>query len=186
MMVAMTISAMLLSATMVALDASFKSYKTTTESVSTHVVGRLVMQRLSALIRTGEQFGPFPVNPILNPELTSTFIEFVTIPDPQVDIEEVWRIARVAVAGPTGPFELQATVEHYEGGVMTTSSTRTLIRRVQNAQFKLVYDVGPRLLRATIDLTLRPDDVQADTIGSLGLETPVVRMVASVAPRRLD
>jgi len=69
---------------------------------------------------------------------------------------------------------------------MTTSSTRTLIRRVQNAQFKLVYDVGPRLLRATIDLTLRPDDVQADTIGSLGLETPVVRMVASVAPRRLD
>lgn len=182
----MTISAMLLTATMAALDASFKSYKTTTETVSTHVVGRLVMQRLASLIRTGDQFGPYPTNPILNPELTTDTIEFVTIPDPQQDIHEVWQIAKVTVAGPTGPFELQATVEHYENGVMTSSSTRTLVRRVQDAQFTLLYDVGPRLRRATIDLTLRPDDVQADTVGSFGLETPVVRMVSSVAPRRFD
>lgn len=185
MLVALTISATLLTATMVALDTSFKSYKVTSESVSTHVVGRLVMQRLTALIRTGENFGPFPVNPIIDPRIESTSIEFELIPDPFSNARQVWRIERVDAPGPTGPFELQATVEQYEGSTLVETSTRTLVRRVEDAMFTLEYDVGPRLTRATIDLTLRPDDTQADSmVGEL--RAPFVRLVTSIAPRRLD
>lgn len=185
MLVALTISATLLTATLAALDASFKSYKVTTESVSTHVVGRLVMHRLSTVIRTGESFAPYPVNPIIQPSLTTNVLEFVTIPDPTIDVRQIWRIERVTVDGPTGPFELRATVEHYEDGELISSTERTLIRRVQQCVFTLEYDVGPRLQRCTIDLILQADDVQADTIGGK-LAAPAVRLVASVSPRRLD
>lgn len=185
MLIALTISSTLLTATLGALDASFKSYKSTTETVSTHVVGRLVMHRLSSLIRNGEEFGPFPVNPILTPEIESTSLEFVAYPDADPAISQIWRLSRVAVPGANGPFELRATVEHYQSSTLVSTSERTLMRRVQDLRFVLEYDVGPRLRRATIDFTILADDDQADTIGS-ALETPAVRMVSSVSPRRLD
>jgi len=53
MLIALAITAALLSATMVALDASFMAYQTTTEVASTHTISRLVMLRLMTLIRTG-------------------------------------------------------------------------------------------------------------------------------------
>lgn len=185
MLVALTISATLLTATLAALDASFKSYKSTTDSVSTHVVGRLVMHRLANLVRNGENFGPYPINPILQPQLESTSIQFEVYPDPYADVREVWTIERVTAAEPNGPYALQASVERYEDGELVDESTRTLVRRVHDASFILEYDVGPRLKRATIDFTLMPDDDQADRIGSK-MDAPPVRMVASVAPRRLD
>lgn len=184
LLVALTISAMLLTATLTALDASFKSYKVTTESASTHVVGRLVMQRLVTLIRTGEEFGPYPANPVTNPTLDTTSIEFaVPIDD---DSFQVWTVERVSAPEPeTGPYHLQATVEEFESGASVSSQSRIMLRNVQDVLFSLEYDVGPRLLRATIDLTLRPDDDQADTLG-VPLDAPVIRMVASVSPRRLQ
>lgn len=185
MLVALTISATLLTATLAALDASFKSYKVTTESVSTHVVGRLVMHRLSGLVRTGQNFGPYPANPVLQPQIVTNRLEFETIPDPMEDIRQVWAVERVAVEGPTGPYELRATVEHYEDGELVSETERTLVRRVQDCSFTLEYDVGPRLTRCTIDLTLQPDDVQADRVFA-ALETPAVRLVSSMSPRRLD
>lgn len=192
MLVAISISSTLLTATLVALDASFKSYKATTEAVSTHVVGRLVMYRLSSIVRNGTDFGPFPANPITNPIIgddsgePDSYLEFKVIPDPDVDAYEIWRVEKVAAAtAATGPFELQATVERFTSGTSAGSSTRTLARRVEDARFLLEYDVGPRLRRATLDMTLRPDDLQADTINN-DLGGPAVRLVTSVAPRRLD
>lgn len=185
MLVALAISATLLTATLAALDASFKSYKSTTDSVSTHVVGRLVMHRLASLVRNGENFGPYPVNPILTPKIESTSIQFEVHPDPYADVREVWTIERVSAVEPNGPYALTATVERYEDGELADESTRTLVRRVHDATFTLEYDVGPRLRRATIDFTLTPDDDQADRIGS-SMQAPPVRMVATVAPRRLD
>ncbi|MCB9845406.1 MAG: hypothetical protein H6811_05420 [Phycisphaeraceae bacterium] len=108
------------------------------------------------------------------------------MPDPSdPDTEEVWTIERVEVAGPTGPFELRATIQRYVDGALAQTTERTLIRRVQDVLFTLEYAVGPRLERATIDLTVQPDDVQADTVGG-DLEAPALRMVTSVAPRRLE
>lgn len=185
LLIAMVISSLLLTATLAALDASFKSYKATTESASSHVVLRLVMQRLSTLIRTGEGFGPYPANAILTPTIESDFIEFLVVIDPAAESEEIWRIETVAVDGATGPFELRSNVRRFEGGVLVRQTERTLIRRVERCLFTLDYDIGPRLRRATIDLTIMPDDVQADAVGSR-FETPALRMVHSVAPRRLN
>lgn len=184
MLVAMTISSLLLTATLGALDASFKSYKVTTESASSHVVSRLVLQRLGALIRTGESFGPFPVNPIVTPIIESTTIEFRVVPDPGVDAYEIWTVQLTPVPGETGPNELRSVVERFENGAMVTTTERTLMRRVLDANFTLEYAVGPRLRRATIDINMLADDVQGDTIGS-DLSANALRMVTSVSPRRL-
>jgi hypothetical protein len=54
MLIAMAITSALLSATMVALDASFMAYQSTTEVASTHTVSRLAMLRMMTLIRTGQ------------------------------------------------------------------------------------------------------------------------------------
>jgi hypothetical protein len=175
---------MLLTATLGALDASFKSYKVTTESASTHVVGRLVMQRLVTLIRTGEQFGPYPANPVTTPTIETTTIEFAIPTGPYTS--QVWTVERIDADTPeTGPYHIQATVDEYTSGTLTGSQTRVMLRNVQDVLFTLDYDVGPRLTRASIDLTIRPDDDQADSIGGT-LDAPIVRMVASVSPRRLE
>lgn len=184
LLVALTISAMLLTATLAALNACFRSYKMTTESASTHVVGRLVMQRLITLIRTGEEFGPYPANPVATPIIESTSIEFA-VPITE-SLTQIWTIERIdAPNAQSGPFHIQATVVEMEDGAVISSSTRVMLRCVQDVLFTLEYDVGPRLLRATIDLTLRPDDDQADSI-AVGPDAPIVRMVASVSPRRLE
>ena len=63
MLIALAITGALLGATMVALQASFMAYQTTTEVASTHTISRLIMNRMLTLIRTGQEFGPFPVDP---------------------------------------------------------------------------------------------------------------------------
>ena len=77
MLIALAITAALLSATMVALDASFMAYQSTTEMASTHTISRLAMLRMMTLIRTGQEFGPFPINP-QDSIVESTEIEFLT------------------------------------------------------------------------------------------------------------
>ena len=52
LLIALSISATLLTATMVALDASFKAYQKTVHMSATHTIARLTMHRMLALIRT--------------------------------------------------------------------------------------------------------------------------------------
>ncbi len=184
-LVALVISGTLLAACVTALDASFKSYESTTEQASQHMVSRLVVNRLLSVIRTGEQFGPYPANPILNPEIETNSIEFVSVIDPDRDLRQIWSINREAVAGEQGPFRLAATVEVWEGDEQLSVSTEPLLWNVQDCSFTLEYDVGPRLRRATIDLMLARDTQQGDSVRGL-IEIPVTRLVASVSPRRLD
>jgi hypothetical protein len=56
---------------------------------------------------------------------------------------------------------------------------------VRELSFQLEYDIGPRLKRATVDLTVLPNDYQAARFATQ-LETPSIRLVTSMAPRRLD
>lgn len=184
-LVALVISGTLLAACVSALDASFKSYESTTEQASQQMVARLVVNRLLSVIRTGEQFGPYPVNPILTPEITTNSIEFVSVINPDTNTRQVWSIAREPVEGPEGPFRLAATVEVWQGDTQLKVSTEPLLWNVQECRFTLEYDVGPRLRRATIDLTIARDVTQQDAVRGL-IEIPVTRLVASVSPRRLD
>ncbi|HLO39550.1 MAG TPA: prepilin-type N-terminal cleavage/methylation domain-containing protein [Phycisphaerales bacterium] len=188
MLVALTITATLLTASLAALDASFKAYKHTTDSVSTHVVSRIVMGRLTAMIRTGDEFGPFPIdvlNPADNP-LDSTFIEFTAFNDEVSGLRRIVRIERRDASSPErGPFELWYHQEDFLNGVSQSTSQSPLITNLQSINFRLEYDVGPRLVRATIDMIVEPDDDQAGKIHTT-LESDKLRLVASVVPRRLD
>lgn len=184
-LISLTISATLLTATMAALNSSFKGYEVTSEGASTNVVARIVMQRLTAMIRTGDSFGPYPVNPILTPELESNYIEFVSYRDPATNTERVTRLERRDNTGEDGPYELWYILTTYVNGTFEDEQEAPLLVGLNDVVFNLEYDVGPRLKRATIDLIIQPDDLQDIAVGST-LEAPTIRLVASAAPRMND
>ena len=180
LLIALAISAALLTATMVALDASFRAYQMTTEVASTHTIGRLTMNRILTLIRTGEEFGPYPVNPV-DTVVESDSMEFIT-PDDRVmtiewraDSEALW----VTVTPPGGGTAtehllLEGVIAQYDPPGSTNDVDR--IR-----PFTLEYELGRRLYRATVDLMIQPDDnmdVELD-----GDSTDMIHLVASAMPR---
>ncbi len=185
MLVALAISATLLAATLSALDASWRSYKHTTESASTHVVSRIVVHRLLAMIRTGSEFGPFPADffdPAQNPVTTST-IEFVE--GSLAGTDQITRIERRAVVGSPGEFELWYVRLDTTAAPPTIVVEYPLLTGLREALFIMEYEPGPRLRKATIDLTIAPNDADDLRIG-VGPETPIIRLVASAVPRGLD
>lgn len=182
LLIALAITSTLLTATMAALDASFKGYKATSEGASTHVVSRIVMQRLTSMIRTGDSFGPYPVNPILTPNIESTWIEFVSFRDPSSGEERVTRLERRDGDGENGPYELWYVVTTYIDGAYESEIEAPLLVGLNEVRFDLEYDVGPRLKRATIDLVIQPNDLQDAGIAGK-IDTPTIRLVASAAPR---
>jgi prepilin-type N-terminal cleavage/methylation domain-containing protein len=187
-LVALAITGTLLTATLAALDASFKSYKSTTEGASTNVITRMVMHRMMTMIRTGSEFGPYPVDvldPAQNP-INSTFIEFVSFDDAATARRQVIRVERRdPTTAANGPFELWFIQVDFTNGVEVSREERPLLTGVQQVRFELEYDVGPRLRTATVDLTVRPNDFQ-DARMAGDLDTPSIRLVSSVSPRRLD
>jgi prepilin-type N-terminal cleavage/methylation domain-containing protein len=186
-LVSLAITATLLTATMTALDSSFKSYKVTTDSASTNVVARIVMSRIMTMIRTGTEFGPYPVDPLdltQNPR-TYDFVEFVS-QDDGAGNRRIVRIERRDQADPAlGPYELWYVQTDFAGGVQTGEVAHPLLTGVQEVSFTLEYDIALRLKLATVDLTIKPVTHQAATIGS-DLEAGSIRFVSTVNPRRLD
>ncbi len=187
MLVALVISATLLAATLQAFDASWRSYKHTTESASTHVVSRIVVHRLLAMIRTGSQFGPAPADVLdisQNP-LTSTYMEFIADADQQAGLNRVTRIERRTATGGGGTtqYELWYKLTDLSNGQIIQE--RPLLRNVSEAAFILSFEPGPRLVKATIDLTVAPNDDAAMRIG-VGNDAPTIRLVASAGPRQLQ
>jgi prepilin-type N-terminal cleavage/methylation domain-containing protein len=189
LLVALTISSLLLTATLAALDASFKSYKATTESASSHVVARMVMHRLNTMIRTGEEFGPYPLNPISDPVLVPDppALEFVTTRDEDSGEDTVVRLERRdAPEGSDAQYELwYVQTQVLDGVPVGEPEEYALLTNVQNITFTLYYDVGPRLKAATVDLTIRPDDLKDAAIAA-GLASESLRLVSTISPRRTD
>jgi hypothetical protein len=184
LLVALTISAMLLTAMLSALDAAWRSYKHTTESASTHVVSRIVMHRLLAMIRTGSDFSPYPADttdPDENPMATNT-LEFVTEADRAAGNGRITRIERRGDAAQPGRYELWLVYLDGRTSPPTVTEQYPLLRDVREAVFVLEYDAGPRLRRATVDLTIQPNDF-ADVRTGLDIDTPMIRLVASAGPR---
>ncbi len=188
LLIALSITATLLAATLGALDASFKSYKNTTETASTHVVARIVMYRLMSMIRTGKEFGPYPIDPLdasQNPVISDA-IEFVAMEDESTSFRRIVRIERRDATDPSrGPSELWYIQTDYSGGVQSAQNEAPLLSNVTDSRFTLEYDVGPRLMRATVDITVSPNDVQDARMFS-DLNAPTVRFVSSACPRRLE
>ncbi len=188
MIIALSITATLMTAALSALDASFKSYKATTDAVSTHVVTRVVINRITSMVRNGDEFGPFPLDPLdktQNP-LKSTFMEFVGSRSEDGTSKTVVRLERRdAAEGSAAPYELWYVAKTFVNSTLTESESRVLLNNVQQASFTLYYDMVPQLQRATVDLIVKPDDLGATGPHS-DMGAPPIRMVTSVSPRRLE
>lgn len=180
MLISLAVTAMLLTATMVAINASFMAYASAAESASTQTTTRLVVHRLLTLVRTSTAHGPLLPDSSADPpvtlsgfQLTSNYIDLM---DPKGDLirltyDEDDEMIYVTVT----PYGVAtATTEPLLGGV--TECTFYIQRRLD--------DDGVWVLdRGTVDFTVQPD---SDT--SLELEsggTPPVRVVASTMPRKL-
>ena len=187
MLIALTISSLLLTACLVALDSSFKSYETTTESASTHVVSRLVMHRMLAMIRQGTEFGPYPLGVLVPTMVDSDYIEFVSFEDDTTGVRQVTRLSKAADTANTGMFVLNYQRQDFTNGTLTNQFNYPIIRNLKDAKFTLEYDIGPRLRRATIDMTVQPEDAGVNAVHvTSGMNADVLRLVASTSPRRLD
>lgn len=182
LLVALTISATLLTATLVALDAMFKRYSVIADSAGTHVSARVVMHRALAMIRTGDPlaFSPAPDDSAEEDqrELLSTWIQFVSFDDPAAGVREITRLERRAASevdvgdervALRGPFALFLVTQRTAAGA-TTTTTRPLLDGVVDAAFRLRYTEEGHLQSATIDLTINPRgseyatyDTQRDT-----------------------
>jgi hypothetical protein len=188
MLIALAISAALLTASLSALDASFRSYQVTTESASTNIVARIVMQRMLAMIRTGTDFGPYPLDVLdvaQNPVVASS-IEFVSAEDPANDYRQITRIETVADdEANNGSLILMLTLEDHNGDNVTEAQ-HPLLRGVRDATFTLEYDIGPRLRLATIDLTVDPETLSDAGMRMIDTASNTIRLVASSSPRRID
>ncbi|MEO0477717.1 MAG: prepilin-type N-terminal cleavage/methylation domain-containing protein [Planctomycetota bacterium] len=177
MLISLAITAMLLTATMVAIDASFQAYAAAAESASTQTSTRLVTHRLLSLMRTSTAHGPLlpETNVTLSgTTLTSYYIELID-PDGNLirleydDVDDM----------------LYVTVTPFGGSVATREP---LLGGVTQCDFKLTRrldDDGVWILdRGSIDFTVEPD---ADT--SLAIEGDAaepMRVIASTMPRKLE
>lgn len=182
MLIALAISATLLTATLYALQASFFAYQVTADQASTHAVGRLVVHRMMAMIRAGQDFRPFPGD-IRDRFVSSDYIEFYH-PD-------TGEVVTISLDRNTG--QLLYSIDGgygtvlLEGVVSRNDEDGALIR-----PFLLEWEPGRRVYRITIDLMVIPDDsistsadrfVEESTDGSGPNTTRPIRLVASAMPR---
>jgi prepilin-type N-terminal cleavage/methylation domain-containing protein len=177
LLIALGITATLLTATMVALDASFMAYQNTTEVASTHTISRLALHRMLTLIRTGTEFAPPPDAPHERIK-ESTFIDFLT-PGGEIvsfEWEEADEALYVRVGGPGEPRYLLLE------GVMAQEFPAGHPRAgEQIPPFTLEYERGRVLYRATVDLMIEPDDNMRMDIEGDRAET--IHLVATAMPR---
>ncbi|MFG0286388.1 MAG: type II secretion system protein [Phycisphaerales bacterium JB039] len=196
MLVALAITSALLSASLAALDTSFKSYQMTSESASTHVVTRIVMHRMLSMIRLGTEFAPFPTDVVATPQITLSGpydpgtqtgfqLEFVSRDDAVTGDRQVTRFEMRDADPADGSGELWLILQDIPGaGGPTATTERPLMTGVIDASVTLDYDVGPKLTQATIDLIILPNDIGDDI--DIALNAPTIRLVASASPRNLD
>ncbi len=178
LLIALSISATLLTATMAALDASYFAYQKTTEVASTHIVSRLMLHRMLTLIRTGNEFGPFPLDP-KDATVESNFIQFRAGNGVIINIE--WDEDDETLYLTTdsdGDDDLSDETAYalLEGVIPQLDEDDEVIK-----PFTLEYELGRNLYRATINLSVVPDDNQDVDIDGENVE--VLRLVGSALPR---
>lgn len=170
MLIALAITAALLTATMVALDASFMAYQSTTEVASTHTIGRLTMHRILALIRTGVEFTPVPGDP-RDSICESDYLDIRTPDGAIISIE--WREGEEAlyvVVDGESALLLEGVIAQYDPDTGD-----------QIPPFTLEYELGNILHRATVDFAIVPDDNMSVDLDGDSQDT--IRLVASAMPR---
>ncbi len=175
MLIALPIIALLMAATMVAIDASFMAYADAAEQAGTHHATRLVTHRLLTLVRTSTAHGP------LLPETGATLDGNVITSDHIELIDTQGRLVRVEYR----PDEQELWVSLTQSGV---TIEQPLLGGVTNAQFFLFRRQNDDdlwvLERGTMDVTVASD--QDNTLAIENGDIPPIRMIASTKPRKVD
>jgi prepilin-type N-terminal cleavage/methylation domain-containing protein len=207
LLISLGIVAMLLTATMVAIDASFKAYASAAESANTHTSTRMTLHRLLTLTRTSTAHGPVredvPVTetwsdwPVLLDELDRALDEMRNEEAPPVSPTRQGKVLTshyLRVIGPRGDNVVITYVDATDELWVTTlpqgssqATAQPLLGGVTRAQFDLhrrLDEDGLFVLeRASVTLEVEPD---ADT--TLAIEsgnTAPIEVVASTKPRKL-
>ena len=177
-LVALPIIAMLLTATMVAIDASFRAYGSAAEEASTQAATRMVVHRLLTLVRTSTAHGPLtagePGVTLENGLLHSHFIELLDPDDNEIRLE--WRSETDELWLIRTPWDGSPSTEQPILGGVREARFSSKPRRLRSGALVLE--------RATMDLT-----VEADPDATLPIETETrmpIRVFASTAPRKLE
>ena len=181
LLMALGISATLLTATMVALDASFMAYQTTTEVASTHTISRLALHRILTMIRNGIEFGPLPESP-LDPIVESTSFEAEILNEDggttwvEIEWDEVDEALYIRIGDAGEPRYLLL-----EGVIEQTFPAGHPREGEAVAPFTLEFDRGIQLYRATVDLLIQPDDNMRVNLD--GESNQLIHLVATSMPR---
>ncbi len=181
LLISLAITAVLLTATMVAIDASFMAYASAAEQASTQTASRLVVHRLLAYIRTGTAHGPLTPDPNADPPVTldgdtisSNYLELI---DPNGKLIRVEYNAEEQT--------LYGTISDMDGDNATTQPLLTGVTACAFSANRRLDANGVLVLnRATMDLTVVPNADTSTTI-ERGPGT-AVRLIASTMPRKLD
>ncbi len=204
LLISLAISAMLLTATMVATDACFKAYADATEQFSTHAATRMVTHRLLTLVRTNTAHGPLKAtaahqvtvkDPADSTKTITATIAAATISDntitspfiEMIDAQGVHlKIAYLTFVDGGGKTHKQLWLFRKPGTINETS--QPLLDSVTDCVFTCVRRKDSKgiwtLLRGTMDLSVQPGEDN-----TLALENGVaepVRFFASTKPRKLD
>ena len=191
LLIALSISAVVLVAVVAAIDVSFYAYASAAESASTQSASRLVMQRLITLIRTTTLHDAYdPNDPTVTlgnpaqPPVQSVGIEMV---DPDGRLLKIWW----ALNADYGDADLGDL--WYQQDASDPQPMLESVRIQRTAAGGLPYlftlssrstDQGLVLSRATIDLTVEPgSDATLSLEAYQGAADPV-RLVASTVPRK--
>jgi hypothetical protein len=168
MLIALALASMLLTAVMVSLDASFRAYRASAERVSANVQGRIIIERLQALIRAGADFGPLPSSSstgIIETDALDIQMaegDWITVAWDSVNQQLTWTDS-------TGVWPLMDGV------------TQKLENGAVLQPFRLQFHDGRWLLNATVDLVVEPELV--DGLDLEGDSTPPLRFTGSARPR---
>lgn len=182
MLIALAIAAALLAATLFALQTSFIAYQFTTDQASTHAVGRLVVHRMMAMIRAGQEFRPLPAD-IRDKFVSSDYIEFYH-PDTGNLITITWD-------SNTGQL-LYSIDSGYQVVLLDGVVSRTDDQGETILPFLLEWEPGRQVYRVTIDLMIVPDDTISTSADNYIADDPndpdddsirPIRFVASAMPR---
>lgn len=181
MLISLAITGMLLTATMVAIDASFRAYAAAAESASTQTSTRLVTHRLLTLIRTSTAHGPLQPDASSDPPVTQ---DGNTLKSPYLELIDA-RGNHIRVEYRADEQEMWLITTPYQS---TTPEAQPLLGGVTNCKFyahrRQDRDGVWVLERASMDITVEPDKDTTLTIESSN--TQAVRYVASSMPRKLD
>ncbi|MCE2882792.1 MAG: prepilin-type N-terminal cleavage/methylation domain-containing protein [Planctomycetaceae bacterium] len=183
LLIALAISAALLTSVLAALQACFRAYQATTEEASTDMVGRVVMYRMLSLVRNGAGFEPLPDLEANPPEriIASNSMSFIDDDEREIEFQYLPN-----TNGELGELRMRLTVNG------ATGQWQRLLEGVRAPRtpegddlpvFTLEYDTGYKLVRATIDMTVYADDNASVQIE--GDEVRPIRLVGGTAPRRL-